>query len=729
MAASIAPLITAWQRTHANVPGPFPAAGVPRFAFPVTPQEFRFEILVNGSWIEITPDVRFNPTVGLARGRPDEGKRVQRGLVSFTIDNTDGRYSPRNPTGPYYGLIGRNTPVRISARNFYRFHGEIVAWPAQWDRTGSIVWVEVEAVGVLQRLDQGAKPLKSPLRRAILASDPLAYWPGEDAAGSDSIASAVAGVAAMTVTGDATLGAGVAVAGSLPVVDLKDTGRVVGTIPAGSATSWRVECTFGFGEALAGAEPDVLTLRTGNTYWVVTAIGDAGIGLLIDYTTHPGSAGVIMNTISTTDTTVVTDQRAHHLRLDVEQSGAFIDVTVTVDSEVVATDTFAGTLERPSTWVVNYGAEPSGILPQVGHWAVWAPWAGTTDTAAAAAGHAGETAAGRLARLCAENGVIFVLHGAAADTAVLGPQQVDTLINLLHHAAEADQGILYEPREYLGLAYRTRTSLYNRASVLTLDYAAAHLFDGVAAVDDDQLVTNDVTAKRIGGSSDMYVIDTGPLSTQDPPNGVGVYDESHDYNVYADEQLRDIASVRAHIGTWDEARYPQITVALHSPDVVDPDLLVALVTADVGDRITVVNLPAWVPPEDVELMVQGSSESFSPHTWTITLNCVPYGPYRVYRIEDGQLGVLAPAGQTLDGEHAADDAVLSVTTATGYPLIATSLTSFVDIMIAGERMTVQGVVGASSPQLVTVTRAVNGVSKVLPAGSPVTLFPRTGLAR
>jgi len=53
----------------------------------------------------------------------------------------------------------------------------------------------------------------------------------------------------------------------------------------------------------------------------------------------------------------------------------------------------------------------------------------------------------------------------------------------------------------------------------------------------------------------------------------------------------------------------------------------------------------------------------------------------------------------------------------------------VDIMVAGERITVGSVVGVGSPQSLGVIRAVNGVSKVLPAGSEIRLFPRTGIAR
>jgi len=747
MATSVAPLITAWQRTHANTPGPLSATTTP-FVFPSVPQEFHFEIFVGGSWLDITADVRYSPRADLERGRADESQRT-RSRIGFAINNSAGTYSPRNPTGPYYGLIGRNTPVRISARSYFRFHGEVVAWPTQWDKSESDVWVDIEAAGVMRRLGQGAKPLKSPLYRAISRSDAVAYWPLEDGVNATQAAAALGGPA-MSVTfasgpGEFPFGASGPPGGGTTVDTTGDGDTIMGltapvTSPLGAGHNqwmiqsvWRAELTFTPGQSTP------IRLDTYDAIaWFpqLSATGTFSVRIF-----DLAASALITELDSGVN---VLDSVWHHTAAYVRQAGADLAVKLYLDGVQVASTTLAGRTIGAFKKVALSVGNPS--YPRVGHLYLTES-ASTADGALtvdpnhvdAIYGHAGETAADRMARLCSETGIPFVVIGDPARTAPLGPQQIDTLLNLLHHAAEADQGILYEPREFLGLAYRTRTSLYNQAGGVELDYAAAHLFGGVAPVDDDQQVVNDVEAKRIGGSSAQYTVDTGPLSTQDPPAGVGVYDESQSYNVYADDQLLDIASARAHIGTWDEARYPQITVALHSPELADPDLLAALLTVEVGDRIVVVNPPAWLPPDDIELLVQGVVERFDPHTWTITWNCVPYGPYQVFRIREGEagsgltfLGHLAPAGQTLNGQHAADAVDLSVTTASGYPLFSTDTNDYpVDIMVAGERITVGLVTGFSSPQTLSVNRAVNGVSKVLPAGSPIVLAPdyRTGIAR
>ena len=749
MATSVAPRITAWRRTHANLPGPWQGASVPPFAFPSVPQEFHFEIFVGGSWVDITHDVRYDPQVDSERGRADESQRT-RSRIGFAVDNSDGRYSPRNPTGLYYGLIGRNTPVRVSARAHWRFHGEVVAWPSSWNKPGTDVWVDVEAAGVLRRLGQGAKPLKSPLRRAISRSDALVYWPLEDDVGSTYAAAALGGPA-MEVTfasgpAEFPFGAGGPPGGGTTVDTTGDGDTILGlsapvTGGLGAAHNqwmiqsvWRAELTFTPGQSTP------IRLDTYDPIAWFPQLSATGTFSVRIYDLAAATE------ITTLDSGVdMLDSTWHHTAVYVRQAGADLAVKLYLDGVQVASTTLAGrTIGAFKKVALSVGVPD---YPRVGHLyltesASTADGALTVDPTHVAAvnGHAGETAAARLQRLCDENGIVLEVVGDPADTAPVGVQQMATLPDLLHHAADADAGILYEPRHFLGLAYRTRSSLYNQhlGEHLTLDYAAADLFGGLFPVDDDQLVVNDVEAKRIGGSSARYTVEVGPLSTLVPPTGVGTYDESRDYNVYADEQLLDIASARAHIGTWDEARYPQITVALHAPDF---DLLAEAIAVDVGGLVTVDNPPAWLPPDLVELLVQGVAERFDPHTWTITWNCVPYGPYRVFRIEGGvafgvgagfapALGHLAPAGQTLDGDHAADAVDLSVATAAGYPLFSTDVEDYpVDIMVAGERVTVGSVVGVGSPQSLGVIRAVNGVSKVLPAGSEIKLFPRTGIAR
>lgn len=74
----------------------------------------KVELNLDGTWTDISSYVREKSAVTITRGRRDEQSAGEPGTCRFTLDNRDGRFSPRNPTGPYYGLIGRNTQVRVS---------------------------------------------------------------------------------------------------------------------------------------------------------------------------------------------------------------------------------------------------------------------------------------------------------------------------------------------------------------------------------------------------------------------------------------------------------------------------------------------------------------------------------------------------------------------------------------------------------------------------------------
>lgn len=83
--------------------------------FPSTPQKLAAELYVNSAWTDITSDIRYEQGISITnRGRQNESPSLTPGNCSFTLKNTTGNYSPRNPTGAYYGSIGRNTPFRLS---------------------------------------------------------------------------------------------------------------------------------------------------------------------------------------------------------------------------------------------------------------------------------------------------------------------------------------------------------------------------------------------------------------------------------------------------------------------------------------------------------------------------------------------------------------------------------------------------------------------------------------
>lgn len=92
-----------------------------------------------------------------------------------------------------------------------------------------------------------------------------------------------------------------------------------------------------------------------------------------------------------------------------------------------------------------------------------------------------------------------------------------------------------------------------------------------------------------------------------------------------DAQARPIAGWRAHLGTWDEARYPTVRVELHRR----PELIPQALRLHVGDLVRITNPPMYTGPGPLDLIVRQIQHEPRPRAWVLTLSCTPAGPYRV----------------------------------------------------------------------------------------------------
>lgn len=81
--------------------------------FPQTILPLKIELNLGG-WTDVTSYVRRDAGLTITRGRANESAQAERTQLTMKLENTDGRFSERNPTGPYYGLLSLNTPCRVS---------------------------------------------------------------------------------------------------------------------------------------------------------------------------------------------------------------------------------------------------------------------------------------------------------------------------------------------------------------------------------------------------------------------------------------------------------------------------------------------------------------------------------------------------------------------------------------------------------------------------------------
>lgn len=701
-------------------------------AFPTDPNDVDIELYYDSTWNNINSYVyhRDASPIIITRGRANEGKRCDPGSMSCQLNNRDGRFSPRNPNSPLFGKIGRNTQIRVSvtynAVTYVRFVGEIVSWPSRWDVSGKDIWVPLKAAGLLRRLGQGTKPIRSPLYRTMLGGllndiPAVAYWPMEDGANSLRFASAVPGGAPLAVVSPAELATDAQIVGSQPLPLFGVGAGASGAIPEHTDTGvWYAQVTALTDDFVYPVFTPLSLEVASSTLGLVAAGIQSGPPFAVAYATYDHAGVVVTNGTSamSIDPTGVPLSVVLGMKDNASGTDDFLYVRVmTGDGTVVGSiDVNLG----PGAYGRGTVARPNGRVQQhdngiVGHFAYYTDptfTLGEDDVANALAisGHDGEDPDDRFARVCGQLSIAYEVVGTSSQA--MGPERAVTQLQVLRDVEDVDQGFLHETRDQLGLRLRTNSSRYNQIPV-TLSYETKGLAHPLDPEPDDLNVANDREVKRRNGSSARRELTSGPLSVEDPPDGIGRIDDSITIDAYADDQLENIAGWRLHVGTWDAERYPRVRVDLSA----NASLIPTVVPLDSGDYLKITDLPTWLPPEDADLIVEGYSEVIGFYDWDIVFNTSPAGPY-------GVVGRWALLSKEL---HAAiNSSVTSIdiaNTDVTQPMLATSaadIGSGYGITIGGEEMQVTAV-AASTITLGAVGTAAHAVNANVTPGIPASV--------
>ena len=94
--------------------------------------------LASQSWQDVSAYLDLNAGVSITQGRQDEFSTVQTGSASFTLDNSDGRFTVGLASSPYYPnvkigracriFIGPRTGNLLSAENASFEGGTVGGW-------------------------------------------------------------------------------------------------------------------------------------------------------------------------------------------------------------------------------------------------------------------------------------------------------------------------------------------------------------------------------------------------------------------------------------------------------------------------------------------------------------------------------------------------------------------------------------------------------------------------
>lgn len=584
-----------------------------------------------------------------------------------TTDDTAGIDLPLGGVAVHTGVATGNTntkPLTATYDNFeLRPYWDVMTGFAdQWEPTftptagGAFTsTVRLTASGILRRLGQGEVLLRSPLFRALIASNPTAYWPLEDAEDAQAAASAVPGVADMqpfgysrfTVPGSGgwpvpaaglpKFGTGDGIPGSASVIDLSLGGTLQASVPKGATAGWRIEWVMICPRDKTGARKPIQWTTDGTWDLWEFQIDSTGIFSTFGFgatLTAAGSASYSYN---------VFDGQPHHYRIDAIQSGSLTSAALYVDGQPVATYSaftppMTGSPGSIRQVVINPAEEVNGTesMPIIGHVAVWNPIGAGSGSTTAMLGYAGESATARILRLCDEERIPVSVPSPS--TELMGPQGVAPLLTLLQECEQADLGLLYETR--WGLGYRTRSSRYNLDPTVTVDLSAYRRSGGTDRDSilvprfDDQQLRNEWTVSRTGGAS-VTVVD--PVHQA----AVGRYDDSIDLNVSGDAVLVNHAAWRVYLGTQGARRYPTTPLDL----AANPDLIAQWLAARVGDRVARLNPPPQHPPGSIDVAMMGWSAVLSPRTWQVGITGVSYAPWVVATVDGSQR--VAADGSTL----------------------------------------------------------------------------------
>ncbi|WP_432050320.1 hypothetical protein [Verrucosispora sp. NA02020] len=578
--------------------------------------------------------------------------------------------------------------------------------------------VEVQASGVMHRLLKGG-PLRSPLTQFLSGQSVLTAWlPLEDSATTTDPTRGAPGqpraTAAAVEWGQRDEG----MPGSLSVARLESAAaRIVMPVPtveqigvggqilATVGWYWRAFTTLGS----TPIDIAVISVRSEQVSRLVIRANETGLT-----TVAQDSAGATVHSLFAPWSVAHPSEGWVGIRIQLERPDLLPALRLHASLHAV------GSLQ----WM-NY-ASTLGSFPW-GHdgfsqvETVWAGGSGWSQLYAVnlttappqtiwpASGYVREPAANRLVRACATAGVQLAPVGATGTS--MGPQPPGTLMAVMRDVEDADGGTLFEGRDGR-FAYLPRVSRYNQPTALPLTYS--QLAPPLAPTDDDRYVRNDWTVSRTGGGSAQFVDDAHVAE-------FGRYDESAAINLSSDNRLRDRAAWRVHLGTVDDLRYPVLSVNFRRPATTPA--IAAWLACDIGSRMTVTGVPEAMGPGVIDQIIEGYTETIDKYEWRAEINTSPASPWGVFVVGDQARGRLDTAGSELATSALVASTDLLVATDPGRKRWITSSERPQDfpmfVWVGPEVVQVDAITDTSSPQLFSVTRAVNGIAIEHPAGTRV----------
>jgi hypothetical protein len=691
------------------------------------------ELFYDGSWHDLVTDddVLARAPIVIKRGQGGGSPALRAATATATFDNTDDLYRPSNPESPLYGRAGRNSPARVSVDDDIRVSVEAADWRSGQSRDfrrspkrGS-AWTDFRGAGVLERVNGWTQPLKSAFRQY---NEQLAhcvgYWPCEQARGSTELYSTVPGT-----TDEGRAGAFTGFSfdsqhrpyGSAPLMDVGDQAALgiyanrdtaSATATAGWQLSWALRC-----------EP----LGTGSLRTIMNWLAADGHGYRLDLLPDTGEINLISTLLDTTVSYGTYDWTQWTLiSIDVRYSAPNTTVFVNWTNHDRSAGgffnggSFAGVPSSFVWWSILGEADEIPPGSTIGHvQAVDVSSAGGVDLfnvsrLEAWTGHLGERAGRRFERLCELYDIDYAVS-SYQESAPMGPQPLAPLAEQFREIADTDDALIYDDRGEARIVFLARSDRYNLTPAVTLTPKdLPELPEESTAASD---AVNYVTVAQRDGGEFVAEDSTGPLGTQDPPDGAGRAERTVDVNVQYERVLPDLANWWLTAGTIDLPRFPELDVNLAA---LDAATRAAVAAVDVGQVIVLSDFREY----DIRLHVLGYTETLRwPRGRHIRFLCALDQQYDIGTYGVNQTFRRYGSGSTTV-KTAVNASATSVTFRTANELDVWSTSTPYDVVIAGQRcrvtsMGAASLVSGAYDQDATLVRGVDGITKALAAGDPI----------
>lgn len=587
-------------------------------------------------WVDVTSYVQTSAGVRITRGRSDNSSSVPASVLTFTLKNADGRFTPEYTGSPYYPNVKKGRKVRVTATHnavdYIRLTGYIDEWAVDWPSAkGNLAFTHVTASSRKARLDRGVE-LRSIIEEEIIDDEPLAYYPLGDDEGSTrggNVSNTTRPQMAITAFGGGTTG-NIAFGGAtgpgtdnLTAVNFTRVSATAGAYllmtsptelidPLDSATGTVVmECFFltNAAQEMGICQADQIGFFPGQTAYY---LGTNASGKLIGVNYSTGSP-----TYTLTSAATVSDGATHHAALRERYDGTDTVAHLFLDGVSVANTTIAGDWRNTVYRLIGGGGIlNSAYAGALSHVALTWSESAIADARieqhalAGTTGFSGERSDQRITRLARYAGVPTGELSLETGLSTSITNQItngQTALSLMEDVVTTEGGLLFDSGAGV-LRFHARNHRYNAASSLTL--GSREISKDLEPRLDDQGLVNDMTASREGGVS-VRAVDTTSITE------FGVYRDSVTLLTTTDTEVEDAANWKVFRQSTPRVRVPTATTEMRRLSTAQAT---AVLAREIGDRATLSSLPSQAPASSLDFFIEGLSEEITDSRYTVTFN-------------------------------------------------------------------------------------------------------------